>query len=174
MSAFKGLGQAQIFGNGKYLEPNGRFKMRLDRIFVFTTRKKETALVAECTVLESASTTSDPNHKVSAPGAKRSWFQKMNVDAAMPAVKEFSYALLGYDRSADSKLLETSFDPVLEALMEEICNEDPKKFDGRVQPFKGRTIGVETSVKITKERKVEFTRHDWFPTDGKVPTPSAA
>lgn len=169
-SAFAGINEATIYGTGQYLKPDGRYKLGLEKIFVMKTRKQELVFIAECIVLESASTSTDPEHKVCPPGAKRTWFQKMSVDGALPAIKEFAYALFGYSRSTDQNFLTLKCDPILEILMEEATNEDQNK--GPVQPMRGRSVGVETVNKLTKEKKVNFTKHVWFPTEDKVAFPA--
>lgn len=158
VNPFAGLRDKNIHENGQYLEAGGRYKLEVQKIILKETRKSGKGFIVECTVLESSNLDKDP------VGAKRSWFQSMkDLDVAFPAIKAFLYAVLGYDYGdpKQKEYLKAKVDPVIETITFEACDETKN-------PFKGRTVGVETTAKITKEKKQNFTRHDFFPTDSRV------
>lgn len=148
---FKGLRNANVFEKGVYLDAGGDFLLEVNKCIVKHTRGKGDAFIVEFKVLES-------NKEKNTVGSKCSWYQGItNTDVAWPAIKEFTYALLGkdYSNKDDRKYCEEKIDPKIEELVDAAVGDDNK--------FKGMKVRVQTSSKITKEKKVDFTVHTWRP-----------
>lgn len=148
---FKGLRNANVFEKGFYLEPGGDFLLEVNRCIVKHTRGHGDAFIVEFKVLES-------NKEKNGVGTKVSWYQGIaNTDVAWPAIKEFVYALLGKDftKKEDRKYCEEKIDPKIETLVDGAVGDENN--------FKGMKIRVQTSSKVTKEKKVDFTVHTWRP-----------
>lgn len=158
VNPFAGLRNANIFETGQYLAADGRYLLQIEKIILKETRKSGKGFIVECTVVETSNEEKDP------VGAKRSWFQSMkDLDVAFPAIKAFLYAALGYDYSKkeDKEYLKAKVEPIIDTVTFQACDETRN-------PFKGRKVGVETTAKVTKEKKQNFTRHDFFPADSKI------
>jgi len=158
VNPFAGLREKGIYENGQYLEAGGRYELEIQKIILKETRRSGKGFIVECAVTKSSNEEKDP------VGAKRSWFQSMkDLDVAFPAIKAFLYAALGYDYSdpKQKEYLRAKVDPVIETITFEACDESKN-------PMRGRKVGVETTAKITKEKKQNFTRHDFFPVDSRI------
>lgn len=144
MGIYDGMGDAKIsnklpsLGEGKYV-------VQIEKIGHFPTRAGYNATCAEFSVLES----SNADHPV---GVKRSYFQKMNVDAAMGALKQFACALSGIDPKDTAKVKEQARN--LEEFLELAISKE--------NPARGLRVGVNL-VKITTKDGKPFGKHDWFP-----------
>lgn len=146
---FDGIENAQVFDRGKYLPPDGKYKLSVVKTLVKNARKAGPSFIAEFIVEES-------NHPDVPVGDKRSWFQKLvDKDVAFPAIKEFMGALLGVDRNDKAAWKE------LEGKLKGILNE-ATNFEGSNEdhPLHGMKIFVTTWQKQTKQDR-DFTVHDW-------------
>lgn len=154
MGFFDTIGSAKVFENGVFLQADGNYKLRVDRMLVKKARKGYNLFILEGDVLE---TTNDKDPV----GSKRSWVQKLDdADIAEPAMKAYMYALLGYSWASDKEFLKAQVDPQLTKLTEAGISD--------VNPFKGRTVGVRTVNTITKAKGQTFIRHDFYATDNKL------
>lgn len=157
MSGFnwKKVGQAQVFGRGRYLK-DGRYTLRFLKMYTIETRKSGHALVAEFNV-ESSNNDEIPE------GTKRNWYQSLgDKDIAFPAVKEFMLSLLNVDQEDEDEMEE--FDSKLDVRLEKYSDSKWQNLDAKKHPLHGRLINCECYIKETKKGG-EFTVHDWSPCD---------
>lgn len=153
--AFAGIGEVEVTTRGIYLLP-GSYDLEVENILTITTRKKTNAFIAEFRVLKSS------NPEV-AEGALVSWYQALELDAALPNIKKLFIALTGTNM-ADPKAKET-FNGELEELLELMTSFVPGKDengDERVHPAKelGWKVHVDCVMTETKAGG-EFTVHNW-------------
>ena len=146
---FEGIEDAKVFDRGAYLPPDGIYALRVIRMLVKQTRRAGPAFIAEHEVIYST-------HPDIQPGAKRSWFQKLqDKEVAYPAIKEYMGALLAIDR--DDKDAWKEFEGQIRDILNEAANFEGKPED---HPLHGETVKVTTWQKTTKSGN-EFTVHDW-------------
>lgn len=144
---FAGLKNAQIFERGIFLEPGGKFKLRLKKTLIKNTQRSGLAFIAEYEVLEST----HPKH---ATGTNVTWFQKLaDKNVAFGALKEWAYAHLGYDYPDDKAMLEKKIDPQLEDIISEAVTKNS---------LVNALVFCETGSKKT-QRGTDFTIHKWSP-----------
>ena len=149
MGAFAGMRDAKMYETGTPLTV-GVFAVEINKCILKNTRKSGLAFIAEMTVIE----TSDPAKHPA--GSKRSWFQKMaDLDVAHGSLKTFAAAILGFDPRSQKEEVKAKLDPEIEAIMDAACDEH--------QVFAGKKVRVECTLTKTKEKKIDFTRHDWSP-----------
>ena len=148
MGVFDGLRNAKVFERGVFISKAGSFKVRVDKILTKDTRKSGNCFIVEQTVLE----TSCADYPV---GSKVTWLQKLtDKDVAFSALKPFFYACLGLRYPEDKVKIEATVDPVLEQLA-----DDAEK-NGTLN---GKVLNLQTSMIVTKEKKQNFTVHNWTP-----------
>lgn len=146
---FQGLQDSKVYERGVFLEPGGTYKLELKKTIVKQTRASGDGFIAEFKVLES-------NNPKNPAGSDASWFQGLkDKDVAFGAIKEFLYALMGYDvkDKASREKAKAELDPVIEKLVNEAISQNV---------LAGKTISCQTSSKLTKN-KVNFTVHTWSP-----------
>lgn len=155
MGLFDGLKDAPIFEQGNYFGV-GIYDVRVVRCLVKQTYRSGLGFIAELEVLSS----NNPAHAV---GSKGSWFQGIskNQATAFGAIKEFVAALYGFDAKADAQRIKTELEPHIEALMNEAV--------GPNNTFAGRPVHLETFMKKTREKGLDFTVHRWTPYKGEEP-----
>lgn len=155
MGLFDGLKDAQIFEQGNYFGV-GIYDVRVIRCIVKQTYRSGLGFIAELEVLSS----NNPAHAV---GSKGTWFQSLtkNQATAFSAIKEFVAALYGFDIKADAQRIKLELEPHIEALMNEAV--------GPNNTFAGRCVHLETYVKKTREKGLDFTVHRWTPYRGEEP-----
>lgn len=147
---FDGIENAEIFERGTYLPPDGTYYLKVNRTLTKDTQNSGPAFIAEFVVIHS-------EHEDVKPGQKKSWFQSLkNKNIAFPAILEFMAALLGID--AKDKEAFSDFKLQIKSILKEASNFDGKDED---HPLHGETIKVTTWNKQTKEKKEDFTVHDW-------------
>jgi hypothetical protein len=155
---WSGLGDADVFDRGAFLDPGGMFDVEIQRCLSKRTQKSGDCFIVEFDVLAS----SLPAHPA---GSRRTWIQKMqNVATAHGAVKGFLMAIFNLEKEAARK---HDFDPYLERFMRQV--EGPRNI------LAGKLVHLETVHITTKEKGNDFTRHDWSPFDFagmNVPPPS--
>jgi hypothetical protein len=154
---WKKVGQAQVFGRGKYLK-DGEYKLKLLKMYTIETRKKGAALIVDFLVMESS------NDEIK-EGTKRNWYQGLqDKDIAFPAVKEFMQAL--YDVNLEDSEEVEEFEDNLDGILEKATLEKWQNLDDKKHPLHGKTIAVECYTKETKNGQ-DFTVHTWSPWDGE-------
>lgn len=149
------IGEAEVFGKaGSYLPPDGDFKLKVIKAFTKKTRKSGDVFIVDFTVIEST-------HPEVAVGAKRNWFQSLeDRDVAFPAIKDFMLRLFNVTKKKDTPEYK-EFSNNLDALMEEVGDEDWEEKDAAEHPLHGTTLGVETYNKVTKKGN-DYTVHNWY------------
>ncbi len=139
-----GLNGATVFENGVYLS-EGSFDLEIIRCISKKTQKSGLAFIVEVEVL--SSTVSE--HPV---GSKRTWFQSMkNLNVGFNAVAGFLLKIFGLDNNAARK---HDFFPYLEAFV-------PRMVTSEINILAGMYIHCECTEIKTKERQLDFTRHDF-------------
>lgn len=165
MGILDGLNDAKVYETGVFLQPDNKYKLRVEKILEKKTRKSGMCWIVETTVLESTCVKDGV-------GDKRTWLQKMDdAEIAFPAIKQFMYALLGYTWANDKEFIKLHIDPRL-SLKDGSGLADQATTDAN--PFKGRVIGCDTIGTTTKGKGLKFTRHDFYPADTKLGQPVAA
>jgi len=136
---------------------DGIYVLDIDRCVSVESRAKKDLFFAEVIVVES----NNPKHPV---GAKRSWCQNLNVDAAQASMTRFVCAAMGQDlKSEEGKALvealkaegETSLGAVLKEAL-----DDPKD-PACKNAFKGTRINCEVKTKEKTKSEGTFTNHYW-------------
>jgi hypothetical protein len=154
---FTGMKNAKINERNDYLEADQKFLLKIKKTFVFETRDKGDAYIAEFEVVKTTST----NPKM-APGRSVSWYQGLTKkDVAFASIKLFCFACLGLDRNKDEKKVE-SVTSSIEALMQESVEKNS---------FADVLVVCETSSRVAKTPKIvngqsvqtTFTNHSWAP-----------
>lgn len=152
INPFSGLSKAQIFERGQWFDAGFKGRVKITKCLVKDTRKNGLAFLVETEIL----TSEDPTK--GAVGDKRTWMQTFKQkDSAFGAIKEFCYAILGFDKknAAQLKEAEATVAPQIEALLGEVCDE-------KVQAFANKELNLFTWHKQT-EKGGNFTVHDWSP-----------
>jgi len=165
MMHFKGLAKAPMFNKGKYLPPDGDFRLKIANSFTKKTQQIGFVFILEYEVLES----SLDSVKV---GSRYSWMQKLNDEnIAFPAIKEMLVALFRIDKSDDEQMAE--FEEQIEEIMEEagdskwenMSAERLRDEEAGAHPLVDMTVCVTTFNKKTKEKGNDFTVHQWSEDD---------
>ena len=156
---WSGIGKVKVYGNqGKYLPPDGEFKLQILKTFTKKTRNKGDAFIVDYKILES-------DHDDVKEDQVYNWFQSLSdEDIAFPAIKGFMVNLLAIDEEDKEQVKE--FEDSLEDLMEDVSDEKWEKMPAdklKKHPLHGLTIAVRTSNKVTKKSGKDFTVHDWSP-----------
>ncbi len=147
MGLWDGLSKAEVFENGVYLGP-GIFDCEIVRCLVKDSQKSGMGFIAELEILQS----SNPEHPA---GVKRTWWQGMkNKNVAFGAIKDFMLQIFCLP---NVKERETDFDPYLEAFMD--------RATGAENVLSGMFVHVECTMIKTREKQLDFTKHDWSPFD---------
>jgi hypothetical protein len=160
-SYFKGMAEAKITDRNDYLEPDQKYVLKIKKTFVFATRNKGDAFIAE---MEVVSTTSKSAKM--APGRTVSWYQSLTKkDVAFSAIKLFCYAALGVARTDANAETLKEIDKKIEPLMQEAVEKNS---------FVNTLVECETASRIAKEQLPgagtpggppvkTFTNHKWEP-----------
>lgn len=147
-SAFAGMRDAKGSSRGTYLD-QGQYVIEVEKCHIFKTRNREELFIVDMVVAES----NNDRHPV---GAKRNFVQKLSVDAALPQIKQFIGACLGYEEGSAS--FKKDFEPECEGIAG-ACLAPP---DGE-NLLKGRKARLEVISTITKEKQLPFNRHTFSP-----------
>lgn len=134
MGRFAGIENARPSEGGLFFEP-GVYKVRIKACKSFETRKKHTAFIVECTVLES----DNPKRP---PGCEPSWVVTLDKEPALGNIKSFIAA------ATQSKVEE-----ITEAVVEAVV--------AVANPLKGTVMRVIAQNIQTKEKKLDFTVLKW-------------
>lgn len=156
--SFAGLNNAPVFERGNPLKP-GTFDLKIERVIAKRTFAKGDALIVEFTILNA---NGHPEHRA---GDKVGWFQGLtNSSVALPSIKAFLVAALGYNYKLQKAEVEEKVAPNLEGILAEAINN--KGLDGK-------TIHVTTFQRPTKKQVGTdpqgqpvfgvFTVHEWEP-----------
>lgn len=161
-TSWKKIGKVDIYGGtGSYFPPDGEFKLKVLKTFGLETRKSGDAFIVDFEVLES----DVESVKV---GSKKNWYQGLsNQDVAFPSIKKFMLELLQIDVEDEEQMEE--FEENLPDLMEQVGDEAWNKDNVDVTDhlLHGKTIALQTVGIITKEKKTEFTVHNWSAWDAE-------
>lgn len=175
MSIFDGLGKAETFEKGSYLNP-GFYVVKIERCLAKKSRESGVGLIVELEILQSTFRPQvDPKNQNrtwqnTPAGVKGTWWQGMEVDGAMGSIKVFVRAALGLRTSADT------------AMIAELDGYPPGLVDGYGKPvavienmmnlaigsenvFAGFLVNLECFVIETEKRKNDFTIHNWSALD---------
>ena len=158
MGIFDGMRTAQVFAQPNYMKP-GIYDVRIVRCLAHNTMRSGLGFIVELEILSST----HPDHPV---GSKASWFQGMtrNQATAFSAIKEFVIALNGLDPSKDAEKIKVEIEPYIEQWLDAAV--------GTNNVFGGKLVHLETFMKKTRERNMDFTVHRWTPYSGTAqPTP---
>lgn len=161
MPSFTGLNNAPVFERGNPRSPlkPGTFDLEITQVIAKKTQKVGDALIVEFTIINNYG---HPDHKV---GDKVSWFQKLiDANVALPAIKGFLVAALGYDYRNQKADVESKVAPKLEGILLEAIQAGNAAGKG----LNGQKIHVSTFQKATKPKapgapEGTFTVHDWQP-----------
>lgn len=150
--SFTGLNNAPIFERGNPLKP-GTFDLRIERVIAKQTFNKGPALIVEFSILNAYG---HPDHRA---GDKVGWFQKLiDPSVALPSIKAFLVAALGYDYKKNKAEVEEKIAPQLEAILAEAITKGA---------LVGTTVHVTTFQRKTKAG-TDFTVHEWEPAKAAV------
>lgn len=150
MGLWDGIENAEIFDRGNYFKPGFIGVVKILKTLAKETRNSGLAFIVEMEVVES-------NNPDDPPGKKKTWYQSLvKKDVAFPAVAAWAAACVGYDPS-QKEILKAEVFPVLKDLMS-AATDSPEKND-----FIGLLVRLETEKTITKEKKQDFTRHNFAP-----------
>lgn len=114
------------------------------------TGKGERAFIVEFTV------ESSNMPEVVIPGTRYSWYQGIKPqqeDTAYGAILQYLYAAMGLDQARDKATIDTQVKPNQSRILNNAISE--------ANPLSTKRVRLETSAKITKEKKVEFTLHNF-------------
>jgi len=142
-----GLKNAKTFERGAYLGV-GAYQLQIGKFVLRAgekaTRKSGDALIVEFEVKR----TSNPAHPV---GSKATWYQSLkDKDVAYGAIKEFLYAVLKAETKEQQALVDETIEKVLDDAID----------NGKLNGF---VVDVQTSMKKTAGRGLDFTVHAWSP-----------
>ncbi len=148
-SYFKGLKEAKVNNRLPYFESGQLYKLRLDKTFVFETRDKGDAFIANFTILETTGT-----QKV---GSQVAWYQGLvkNKDTAFGAIKSLMYALMGADPNS-----EADADKIAEIDLEV---EDEMNKAIEENHMAGTEVKCQTVERIGKDSGKPYTATNWLP-----------
>lgn len=106
MGLFDGIGDARPGGSNVYFL-QGKYKVKLNKVFTYKSRKKDDLFIAECEILES---TSDKRPA----DTKASWVVNLKHEAALGNIKGFIAAANGIDPEDEEKVNEEVTEEVVE------------------------------------------------------------
>lgn len=152
MSLFEGIADAEVFEQGNYFEPGGKYRLMVNRILLKDTQRSGMGFIVEFKVLRSSL---PDKHAI---GSKGSWFQGMtDKKVALPAIKEFMAALCKVNLNNPEEKEEFN------SSIEEILKEATAEFEGGPEkhPFHGMQVDLETWSKVTQKGN-DFTVHKWI------------
>lgn len=145
MGKFKGVSSAKVSAGGVYFLA-GLYGVKVKRVHMITSRKKEDLFIVECVILTS-------NNDLRKPGTTCSWVVKMSQDAALGNIKGFMAAINGIDPNDDGAIEEQIGDD-LEELCETAVSDD--------NPLEDENIDLEV-VNIKTREGNDFSLHKWKP-----------
>ncbi len=149
---FTGLATARATPKGINFDKGFVGEVRILETKAFTHEQKGPAFIVKVEILES-------NQPAEAKvGDHRDWYVSMaDRTMALPNVKKFLLAVLGFDLSRDEAngRIKAEFDPICLQLANE-CG-DPLK-----NPLKGFRVKLRTVGITTVKKGMPFTRHDWI------------
>ncbi len=145
--SFPGLNNAPIFDKGNFMDP-GTYDLEITNIIAKRTHAKGDAFIVEFKVLNAYG---HPKHRA---GDKVSYFQKLiDPSVALPAIKAFLVAALGYDWKTQRTEVEEKVAPQLEQILNEAITKGA---------LNGTKVHDSVFQKKTKAGK-DFSVHDWTP-----------
>jgi hypothetical protein len=147
MGLYGGIQNSKFSEGGNYITP-GVYRLEINKVFGLRSRTNKDLFGVEFLVLEK---NAESKHKI---GEQVSWMLNLANEPTLGNIKQFIQSVAG-DPNAD----------VTETDVEKILNEDPSKFGGVVQPFKGFKVRA-SFVEIDKKRSVgKFTKGKFFADD---------
>lgn len=144
MSIFSGIEHVAAEGasNRQYFEP-GKFTVSIDSVFLYERRLGAGKLfIVETTVLES----DNPHIK---PGEPRNWVQSLSLPSALPRIKSFIGAALGFCPQRQLRELNAT-------ITSDICNDTVSTEN----PLRGKKLSLQCTAKTTRAGK-DFIQHAW-------------
>lgn len=143
-SALKGMSKAKVFGNDPYFLP-GKYKVQLCKVFLYEGTKGDNFIV-RAKIVE----TSIPDKRP--VGMVCGWVVPLKTSpterqTALGNIRGFCAACLGVDTANEEAMEEVN-----EEALTELIESDA---------LVGFVMDLTCNTKITKERKVEFTVHNW-------------
>lgn len=145
---FKGMRDAKTNSRLPYFEANQLYKLQLDKTYVFETRDKGDAFIAEFTIIDTTGTQK--------AGSKVSFYQSLvKKDTAFGSIKLLIYAILGLDPNLekDAAKIEKDVDPNIEEEMQKAITENH---------MAGAMLKCQTMEKVSKDGKT-YTVNNWIP-----------
>jgi hypothetical protein len=136
MGKFSGVSGARVGGGGVYFLA-GQYKVKVKKVFLMASRKREDLFIVETEILES----DNEKRKV---GMSCSWVVKMSQDAALGNIKGFVAACMGEDAEDENIDWESECE----------CAVDDEN------PLAGTEVDLEC-VDITTRDGNPFTLHKW-------------
>lgn len=154
-SLFAGIGSAELTAGGAYFDVGkdasgnkvqGHYEVEIKKVIVKEGRppKREILYIAECTILD----TDVASMRV---GTSASWVQKMSLDSALGAVKEFIAAALGVEPHTEENRAWIDAN-----VTEEVADASV----GPDNPLAGKKVLLTTIPHVTKTGG-DFTKHRW-------------
>lgn len=144
MGAFRGLGEAEVFGSGKYFPcVDADYRVCVRKVSFIRTRKREDAYLIELDVIESG----NPDMPVGAVG---SHMIMMRHDSALGDVKAFLGAALGIDVN-DKSISSAQWEEAAESSI------------GDDNPLAGTELSLRTMKKTVQKTGGDFTKHIYEP-----------
>lgn len=156
----KGLAQGQVFERGTYLTANpggSAYDLEIVKCIGKKARKAGESFIVEFRVLSARDLAPQDFGPGAAQvrnpvGSKATWFQKLSdADIAFGAIKEFLYAVGGFD---DIRAASAAMDSTIEQTADAAVST--------ANILAGRKVHVETQMVKTQAGK-DFTRHTWSP-----------
>jgi len=169
MGIFDGLGKAETFEKGNYLNP-GYYVVKVERCLLKKSRESGLGLIVELDILQSTFRPQvDPknqnrtwqNTPVGIPGT---WWQSMEADGALNSVKGFVRSVLGLrlgTHPAECAELDAPIPGTSTALVENMMTLATSDLN----LLGGLLVSVECYMIETQKRKQDFTVYNWSPLD---------
>lgn len=142
-SKFKGMKEASATGGGGVYFLPGVYKVRVKKVHMLQSRKKDDLYIVEADILES-------NNSDRPPGSFASWLVNMKHDAALGNIKGFLAACNGIDAADQEKIDEEIDDDVADYSI----SED--------NPLAGTEVEL-ICTNIKTKAGGDFTLHTWSP-----------
>ena len=144
MGVFDGIEHVEAEGTSarQYFEP-GIYSVAINSVFLHNRRLGGGPLfVVETTVLES-------NNPSIRPGDRCNWVQSFALPSALPRIKTFIGAALGFCPKRQDKEINAQ-------VTAEVCNEVVSS----PNPLRGKRLALSCVSKITRAGK-DFVQHSW-------------
>lgn len=149
-SMYKKIANAETSGDGIYLL-DGAYRIRVELVKFFETRKHKTMFLVEMTILQST-------NEARPAGMEVSWMCNLtDHDAAFGNVKQFLGACFGVDPN-DKEALDAQITPTVISQSTAVSN-----------PLGGTILPVECETRNNKTNEGKHTRHRWSIAQGRDP-----